>query len=152
MLKRKRTIGLLLIVFLLLGGIAVTAVLTRDSDVPEKTFRALLIDEKENLSISADDSSNLYIICKYKDGKPSELSAIKFVPAEGFAFNGQVQCWLREEGKVEYLVNGDLYTSSLSDDAKETIVEDTSDEKQVNIEITPEKDYSKYYLYEHGFI
>ena len=152
MLKRKRPIGLLLIVFLLIGSVVVIAVLTKDSDVQKKTFHALLIDEKEILSTDASDGSNLYIICTYKGGQPSALTAIKFVPAEGYAFNGQVQCWLREEGKVEYLVNGDLYTSSLSQDAKEIIVEDTSDEKKVNIEITLEKGCSKYYLYEHGFI
>ena len=151
MIKEKRHIGWILIVLLLLGGIIVTAVLTKNTDVPEKTFHAILVDEKENLSVSAGDSNNLYIICTYKDGKPSALSAIKFMPAEGYSFNGQVQCWLREDGQVEYLVNGDLYTR-LSGDTKETIVEDTSDKKIINIETTSEKDCSKNYLYEHSFI
>ena len=151
MIKEKRHIGWLLIVLLLLGGIIVTAVLTKNTDVPEKTFHAILVDEKENLSVSAGDSNNLYIICTYKDGKPSALSAIKFMPVEGYSFNGQVQCWLREDGQVEYLVNGDLYTR-LSGDTKETIVEDTSDKKIINIETTLEKDCSKNYLYEHSFI
>ena len=147
----KKITGRLLIVLLLLGGIIVTAVLTKNTDVPEKNFRAILVDEKENLSVSAGDSNNLYIICTYKDGKPSALSAIKFMPVEGYEFNGHVQCWLREDGQVEYLVNGDLYTR-LSGDTKETIVEDTSDKKIINIETTLEKDCSKNYLYEHSFI
>ena len=151
MTRRKRYIGFLVVGLLLLSIIAAGVLLNAGGQASEKPFHAVLVNEKESLTVSASDNNELYIICAYKDGKPSELSAVKFIPAEGRVFNGHVQCWMREDGKVEYVVNGDLYTG-MSENSKETLVKDTVVEKDLNIEAKPVRDRSEQYLYEHEFL